>query len=41
MHHYFLIVLSASKCGGAAKPDRDTTPEQAYNILIEDLNVLQ
>jgi hypothetical protein len=41
MHHYFLIVLNSAKCGSAAKSDRDTTQEQAYNILVETLNVLQ
>jgi hypothetical protein len=41
MHHSILVLLNSSKCGGATKPDRNTTLEQAYNILIEDLNMLQ
>ncbi|MFZ4711051.1 MAG: hypothetical protein ACOYMH_14560 [Zwartia sp.] len=30
-----------SKCGGAATSMCDTALAQAYNILIEDLNMLQ
>jgi hypothetical protein len=40
MHHSSLVWLNPSKCGGAAKLSRSTTLAQAYNILIEDLNVL-
>jgi hypothetical protein len=41
MHHFFLIMVDSSKCGDAAKRHRDTTLKQAYNILIDSLNVLQ